>query len=222
MRRWAKHAATAVIAFSSAAASAAQDREATRVLSDQHAAQELGIYADCVARQRVHDARALALAAYGSNEAVQAADRVTRGIDDNCIQSGFDNVRLAVRPDVLAGAVAEALLRKDYADLPSVVDQAAVDAEAERARAAQLSVAERFGRCIVWNDPAGVQAMLRSPAGSQQERTAMDALKDDMGMCLQEGSTLRLNRPFVRTVAAVAAYRLAQQLQPRGQTAERG
>jgi len=205
-----------------ASASAAQVREGVRQLKEEHAAQELKIYADCVASQRADRSRVLALAPFGSDEQAKAAEGVTRSVDDPCIQGGFDNVRLSVRPDMLAGAVARALVIRDYPDLPAVVDPAAVDAEAERARAAQLSVAERFGRCIVWNDAAGVQALLRADPLTSAERAAIDGLKQDMGMCLQEGSTLRLDRTFVRNVTAVAAYRLAQQLRPRGLGMERG
>lgn len=211
-----------LLGFAVAVPAFAQDPDGTRRLTEQHAAQELRIYAECLASRRGDGSRALALAPYGSDAQEKAALAVTRSIDEDCIQGGFDSVRLAVRDDMLAGAVARALLNRDYPDLPAVVVPSAVDVEAERARAAQLSVAERFGRCVVWNDPAGVQALLRADPGTPAERQAIDGLKQDMGMCLQEGNTLRLDRSFVRNVAAIAAYRLAQQLRPRGGRMERG
>lgn len=203
-------------------AASAQAPEEYRKLSDKQAAQELAIYSECLASRREPRARALALAPYGSTEQARAADDLTRSIDEDCIQSGFDSVRLTVRGDVLAGAVARVFLIREYPDLPVVADASAVDVEAERARAAALGVAERFGRCVVWNDPAGVQALLKADQYSPAERTAIEGLKPDMGMCLQEGSTLRLERSFVRNVTAVSAYRLAQQIRPRARGTERG
>lgn len=221
MSRWSGLAALALLApFVSPAA--AQAPEEYRKLDAKAAARELAIYSECLASRRTVRARALALAPYGSAEQAKAADNLSRSIDEDCIQSGFDSVRLTVRGDVLAGAVADVLLDREYPDLPVVIDASAVDAEAERARAAALSVAERFGRCVVWNDPAGVQALLRADQYSSAERQAIEALKPDMGMCLQEGSTLRLERSFVRNVAAVSAYRLAQQIRPRARGTERG
>ena len=200
----------------------AQAPDEFRKLSDKDAVQELAIFADCVAERRAERSRTLALAPYGSDEQADAADRVYMSVDDDCIRSGFDSVRMTFRPDVLAGAIARSLVLRDYPDFATVVDPGTVDAEAERQRAAQLSVAERFGRCIVWNDPAGIQALLRATPGSEQEKHAVAALQQAMGMCLEEGNTLRLDRSFVRTVTATAAYRLAHQLRPRGDGPERG
>ncbi len=200
----------------------AQGPEGSRILSNKQAVQELEIYARCVVSRRQRAARTLALAPYASPEQSQGLRVVARGDDDDCIQGGFDHVRITVRPDVLAGAVARELLNRDYPQLGAVIDRSKVEIEAERARAAQLSVAERFGRCVVWNDPAGVQALLRADPGSTAEREAIAGLQQDMGMCLEEGATLRLDRSFVRNVTAVAAYRLAHQLQSLNSIAERG
>jgi hypothetical protein len=205
----------AVLAAALASASAAQQPDNSRTLPPAQAAQELARYADCLAARRGPQARAVALAPYLSDEQIRAADGLIRRVDDSCIQAGFDDVRITIRPDVLAGAVAEALLERDYPDFPAVVDRRRVDIEAERARAARLSVAERFGRCIVWSNPVGVQALLKTEPRSTAERDSMNALNHDMGMCVQEGSTLSLSRTFVRGIAGISGYRLAQQLRPR-------
>ncbi len=215
-------AAAGLVSALLASPSAAQGPEGSRILSDKQAAQELAIYTRCVVSRRERTARALALAPYGSAEQSRLMDAVTRSIDDDCIQGGFDNVRITIRPDVLAGAIAARLLAQDFPNLPSVVDKSTADVEAERARAAQVGVAERFGRCIVWSDPAGVQALLRAEPATDAERQAIAGLQHDMGMCVEEGSTLRLDRTFVRNVAAVSAYRLAHQLRSLGAETERG
>jgi hypothetical protein len=97
-----------------------------------------------------------------------------------------------------------------------VIGGVEVDVAAEQAQAARLTATERFGRCLVWRDPRSVQALLQSIPSSNEAKQAVAGLKDDMGMCLAEGSTLRINELFLRNATGVAAYRLAQQLRPRG------
>ena len=198
----------------SAAPAAAQKPDELRQLPQRQAVHELGIFANCIAVRRTDRARALALAPYDTAEQQQAADRVMQRFDDVCLRGGFGSVRMSVRHDMLAGAVARVLLNREYPNLAQVIDPTTVDVASERLRAAQLGVPERFGRCVVWNDPAGVQALLRADPGSPAEAQAINGLKQDMGMCLEEGHTLRLDRSFVRNVTAVAAYKLAQQVRP--------
>jgi hypothetical protein len=187
----------------------------SRILPQAQAAYELAKYADCLAARRGPQARAVALAPYLSDEQKTAANGLTRSVDDPCLKGGFEDVRMTVQPDLLVAAVSEALLERDYPDFLSVIDRRAIDVEAERARAAQLSVPERFGRCIVWSNPSTVQALLKTKAETPAELDAIKALNHDMAMCLEEGSTIRLSRTFVRSIAAVSAYRLAQHLRPR-------
>jgi hypothetical protein len=222
--RWISRLARAAvfIALLLAVPATAQGPEGYRKLSDKDAARELDLYAGCLVSRREKAARAVALAPFASPEQAELEKIVTRRIDDECLKGGFDDIRMTIRPDILAAAIAKQLLARDFPDLPSVVDRSTVDVEAERQRAAQLNVAERFGRCIVWNDPAGVQALLRADHGSAAERQAIAGLQQDMGMCVAEGNTLRLDRTFVRNIAAVSAYRLARQLRPAGHSQERG
>ena len=204
-----------------AAPAAAQNSDDLRQLPERQAVYELGIFADCIAARRTNRARALVLSPFDSAEQEKAVDRVTQRVDDACIRSGFGDILMSVRRDMLAGAVARALLNREYRDLAQVINPATADVAAERLRAAQLGVPERFGRCVVWNDAAGVHALLKAAPGSRPEAQAIEGLKQDMGMCLEEGHTLRLDRTFVRNIVAISAYRLAQQLRPSGLNQER-
>ena len=189
--------------------------EGTRVSSSKDAAEELARYARCVVAQRYDRVRAMVLAPYGSKEQIEAADKVTQGLGDSCLKGGFDLIELRVRPDYLAGSAAQAMVLAEYPDLPAVIQSIAFDDAAERERAVQLGATERFGRCLVRRDSAAVQALLSAAPASDQERQAVSALKEDMGWCLAEGSTLRITQMFLRNVTAVAAYRLAQEVSPR-------
>jgi hypothetical protein len=191
-------------------------------LPEKYAAQQLASYARCVASKRADRSRAMVLAPFGSPEQAQTMNRVILSNDDPCFETRFASVEMTIRPDALAGAVAQALVLREYPNLPTVIDATGVDPAAERQRAAQLTGAERFGRCVVWSNPAGVQALVQSKPASTGERAAVDALREDMGYCLAEGSQLKLTPSFLRNVTAVAAYRLAQQLRPLARTGERG
>lgn len=193
-----------------------------RETTDRHAVRDLALFTRCIVDRRYERARSLVLAPYGSAEQVSAAAKVVRSTDDPCLKGGFDSIELSVRPDVLTGGVAQALVLKDYPDLPSVIGGVQLDPEAERVQAGQLTAAERFGRCLVRRDAAAVHALLTAEHGSTGSRQAVAALREDMGMCLAEGSTLRINELFLRNVTGVAAYRLAQQLRPRGAGGARG
>ena len=187
-----------------------------RTLPALQAAHELSKYASCLASRRGPQARAAALATYLSEEQNKAANELMRRVDDPCIAGGFDDhIRMRVRSDLLAVAVAEALLERDYPDFLSVIDPSTINVEAERAAAAKLSVAERFGRCMVWSNPAGIQSLFKSDPETRGELDAIKTLDHALGMCVEEGSTLRLSRTFVRGIAAQSAYVLAQQLRPR-------
>ena len=203
------------MALTMASPALARQPDDSRLLPAGQAAHELARFAGCVALKRGPEARAAVLAGYLSPEQAKATNALYRSVDDPCMTSGGEDVKMSFRSDLLTAAVAEALLERDYPDFPTVVDRNAVDVEAERGRVAGLSVAERFGRCIVWSNPAGVQELLKTDAEMPAEMVAMQALNHDMGMCLEEGSTLRLSRTFVRGISAIAAYRLAQQLRPR-------
>jgi hypothetical protein len=182
----------------------------------KQAEHEFAVYARCVAARRYERARNAVLAPYGSAEQSEAASKVTLGVGDSCLRTGLGSVYMTIRPDVLVGGLGQALVLKDFPDLPAVIGAAVVDPAVEREQAAQLTPDERFGRCVVWRDPAAVHALLSADRYSREERQAVAELKEDMGYCLVEGSTLRINQAFLRNVTGIAAYRLAQQISPRG------
>jgi len=182
----------------------------------QQAEHEFMIYVRCVATRRYERARNVVLAPFGSSEQDKAFNKAVLSVGDPCLRTGFGSVHMNVRPDVLAGGLAQALVTRDFPDLPTVIEGAAVDADRERQRVLQLTPTERFGRCIVWRDPAAVQALLRADPRSPGERQAVQTLKRNMGYCLVEGSTLRINAMFLRSATAIAAYRLGQEISPRG------
>ncbi len=185
-------------------------------MAAKDAARELATYARCVARNRYERARAMALLPYASAEQGQAANAIVRSGGDNCLKGGFDQLQMKLTGEVMAGAVAQALVLKDYPDLPALLAATPIDVEDEKARAASINAAELFGRCIVRRDPAAAHALFASLAETPEEKSAIARLRDDLPQCLAAGSTIKINAMYVRNVSAVAAYRLAQQIRPRG------
>jgi hypothetical protein len=172
-------------------------------------------YSRCVVNRRYAKARAVVLAPYASPEQSNQAMTVVRD-EDGCLQGGFSELRMSFRPEVLVGGLAQSLVLKDYPDLPTVIGSYQPTPEDEKAKVAQMNAAERFGRCLVYLDSASVLALLSSRPATAEEGGAIDALREDMSRCVGAGSTLHINQMFVRNTTGVAAYRLAQQISPRG------
>lgn len=186
------------------------------------AAQQFAEYSQCVVRNRYDRARALALAPYASTEQSQVVRKTVRPREDACFKDGFGDMRMSFRADVLAGNVAQVLVLKEYPDLPALVAGFAIDPADEGQRLAQLNAAEVFGRCVVQRDPASAMALFASRPGTREEAQAVRSLRDDLGPCLAAGSKITINEMFLRNSMGVAAYRFAQQIQPRGDTSGGG
>ena len=79
---------------------------------EKYALQQLASYARCVAARRPDRSREMVLAQFGSAEQAQAMDRVILSVDDPCFESRFRSTQMTIRPDALAGALAQALVQR--------------------------------------------------------------------------------------------------------------
>jgi hypothetical protein len=122
----------------------------------------------------------------------------------NCTPVG----RLRFNGVLFAGDMAESLLENAGA-LRDLAARTAFDPQRPPLRA--RGETEMMGLCTVRAAPASVEAVLKSRVASDEEATAMRALTPEIGSCLKAGTTLRLNRPMIRAVLALAAQRLAAQ-----------
>ncbi len=223
----------AIMALATAGTAVAQQRHSTewrtKPAKDRYsaahsveAARDFADYTRCIAENRTDRARLVVLAPYASDEQERLLDRIiVRGRrGDNCIRVMLlDQVRMRFRPETFAGGIAQALVLKDYPDLPAIVGRYQTSAEEERAAVAKLNAAEAFGRCVVRRDPGAALALLSSRTATPDERQAVNALRDDLPMCLSPGDTIKINEMFLRNTMAVAGYRLARQVEPRGEVA---
>lgn len=68
---------------------------------------------------------------------------------------------------------------------------------------------ELMSLCTVRDAPDDVDALLRTEAAGPQEVAVLRGLIPHVTSCLAAGQRLSLNRPFLRAVLALAAYRLS-------------
>ena len=78
---------------------------------------------------------------------------------------------------------------------------------------------EYLGLCAVRTMPDEVAALLATAAGSAEEATAAGVIAPKLAPCVQAGASARINRPGLRALFALAAYRLVtgRGLQPAAQ-----
>ena len=109
---------------------------------------------------------------------------------------------------MFAGGLAEAMLRSDLAG-SRLADRVAFDAA--RAPLAARTEEEMVGLCTVRAAPAEVAAILATEPASPEEAAAIRAVTPRIGACLTAGATGEFNRPAIRSMLALGAYRLVQQ-----------
>ncbi|WP_260922293.1 hypothetical protein [Novosphingobium sp. 9] len=136
-----------------------------------------------------------------------------------------------------AGDLAEAVLATRYEGRSLANAAAALDAERRKAagqdadgkpvdaptfRAFAAShadtVSEAVGLCVVLQKPDAVAALLKTSPNSPEELAALQPTGADLPGCVPEGVTMKLNRPAVRAMYALGAYRLlaGPQVHPEG------
>jgi hypothetical protein len=125
-----------------------------------------------------------------------------------CRPFGFDFRMSGV---LYAGSLAEALLPKALAG-STLVSRAAVDPS--RPAIPARDEGEYLGLCAVRMMPDRVAALLATAPGSAEEKDAAAAVSRDLGPCLKAGVSAKLNRPGLRALLALAAYRIVTQAQP--------
>ena len=67
----------------------------------------------------------------------------------------------------------------------------------------------RFGDCAVRSDPQDARTLLLTPAGSAAEGTAFQSITPSLGVCLEKGAQIKLNRTMLRGALAFSYYSLA-------------
>lgn len=199
--------ALALLALSVAPAASAA---ASRAAPDALAVQAMHNFGACIVdRTRPGAERVLAMdfrtPAYG-----KAMRALAKG-HDACAW----NSRLAFSPLLLNGAMAERIIANDHATarLPTAL---AARPEADPATPQARDLMERVALCTVRRAPESVAALLASAPTEKEEEQAFQALGQPLIGCVPAGKPVKLNRPGLRAILSLAAYRLLYETSPAG------
>ena len=163
-------------------------------------------FAQCVANRRTQEARRVLEMDFRTAEYREAIVRLAT-TQQGC--ANFDRGRMSQR--FFAGRVAEALLPASLGGAPL---SARVAPDPSRFALAARDESELMSLCTVMAAPDLVAALFATPAASDAELAAVRALVPAIGPCLSAGVEGRFNRSAIRSMLALAAYRLSENNRP--------
>ena len=161
----------------------------------------LARFSRCVANRQANHAR-LILALDHRTQNYRSALRRLAESNWGCAPLGtlrFSNV-------LFAGGLAESLLN---ASIRPGALAAHVALDPARPPLEARDENELMSLCTVRQAPAEIAALLQAESTSPEEAAALRALVPHVTSCLAAGQRLALNRPFLRAVLVLAAYRLS-------------
>lgn len=169
-------------------------------LDDDKARRFMDDFARCIADRRARNAAAILSLQYGSKQQSDAASALASNQAD-CLGPYSGDLELSFNAPSLAGGMAEYFILHPgkIADLRRRDPQSFAYVEP--------AGIEDFGACVVEEDSAGVETLIKSEVGSGAESAAGDALGPALGQCISEGQTLSLDRGALRQLLAVALYK---------------
>ena len=105
---------------------------------------------------------------------------------------------------LFAGAMAEALLREDLTQAQLQDSLKPIDPPLEA-----RSETEYVGLCMALKHPVETAALVYSDPAKADGNTQVTAYAQNLPQCVQQGQQLRINKPGLRAIATLAAYRIA-------------
>jgi hypothetical protein len=187
--------------MANAGQSGSDDKDDTAPKIDPLAAQAMYNFAGCVVEASRSGAVKLLAQDYRSKDYQEDIRKIAKG-HDRCAP----NSKLGFSGLVFAGNLAEHLLTDKFTD-------EALSADLGRDRTAtpitSRGTLETISMCIVMSAPQQSVALFRTEVMSDAERDAMKALAPQLSACIRQGTEFRTNRPGLRALMALAAYRVA-------------
>lgn len=163
----------------------------------------------CVVRTTPAGAEEVLAMDYRTDAYREKLSRLAKG-HDRCTQP---RTELRFNGVLFAGAMAEALLEQP-GDRVLTRLSAADDLTAPIAARSPL---EAMALCGVVTRPAAVGRLLESEIGSIEEGQAFEALVPALSACLSGADKAELNRQGLRSIVALAAWRVASEAQNQSQ-----
>jgi len=164
--------------------------------SDSLALEALHNFAVCAVNRTSAGAEKMLAADPSSPDAYKARMQFAKG-HGMCVTRG-NKLKFGGLP--FSGDIAEALIAAKY--------RAAPLATAARSEVAPRNMVEAIGMCVVKARPADVAAVFATEPASKEELAALKPTGDILPGCVPAGQTIKMNRPAVRAIYALGAYRL--------------
>jgi hypothetical protein len=187
--------AAAACLFLSASANA-QVRESTEQLgSEPTAIQAMHNFAACVVNRNPAAAANVLAMDFRTKQYQEAIRRIAKGNSGCAVRS-----TLRFNQVLLAGGMAEALLHRAVTSPVAYrPGNAPVEARSE---------VEAAALCVVRASPAQTTALFQTEPTTEEERKAMNQITPFLSRCITKDAALSFNQPGLRSILALAGYRL--------------
>jgi len=186
----------------------------------KHAIQAMYLYGSCVVDLSPSRTRRVLSLAPGSKEEQALLRSVT---DDRCINGHGGSQYLFFEPEMLRGAIAEAILHLDeergtkakMTDAPApFAPLSPKDLEGLSPEGRSTLLVLDVAQCLAASDAQDVSALLEADPTSQEEGQAFAKLVPHLGPCIPNGKQVTLAKPRLRGALAEAVYRSAFVMAP--------
>jgi len=167
------------------------------------ATQAMHNFGACVVREGTAGPRELLAMDFGTKEYQRKLRSLAKG-HGRCAPGstiGFEGI-------LFSGALAEALIEREVPS-DSLAPRLAYDPA--RAPLAARSAAEEMALCTVLQAPKATAALFETQPATAAETEAMRPIGPVLTECLKKDMKVELNKPGLRSLLALAAYRIVSQ-----------
>ena len=171
---------------------------------DDLAVEAMHNFGACVVRTTPAGAREVLALDFRTDEYRGKLRRLARG-HSRCTRP---RTELRFNGVLFAGAMAEALLEQDK--------KALTGTDGLTFKIAARNDLEGMALCSVMASPGPVSKLFETQVATKEEADAMAALSPTLEACIAQNSKAEMNRPALRSVLALAAWRLATTVQTSG------
>ncbi|HZU51898.1 MAG TPA: hypothetical protein VE968_08515 [Sphingomicrobium sp.] len=212
-------------ALGAAAAAGADPADNALAISPRQIHALVAEYADCIVKNERRAAEDAILKDVSDRE---FHDDYPQLVQELCIPNArSQDVQIDFTPSEMREAIAEALVRREFAsvpppvldDVPALSHRSVAEVQpAASAPASEIAASERaradayidhFGECVVRVDPAGSKRLILTDAFTDAEAAAFNGMRTALGTCLAEGKSLNFGKAALRGSIAINYYRLA-------------
>ena len=163
--------------------------------------QALHNYGACIVEQTPRGAKQVLALDFRTPEYERKLEAIGKG-HERCMTLGG---RLGAAGVLLAGAMAEALLKSEV-PRGSLPQQLAYDPSRPAIEA--RNVTEDMALCTVLHGPVETASVFATEPATEKEDEAMRTIGPKLVECLKKDTKLTLNKPALRSLLALAAWRI--------------